>query len=567
MDFSKLSKVSDDLLSGRKQRAATAQGLIVEDEKSPLDSLETRTRVQDSKAAKVLILDDVQIKKIMSMDRASRRKFLSRISDSERRRIFNRYHQIKDEQEASKLDWVNLNALITNAAFSNNSYNKDLLVEFFKEHPQEEFSKVKELADKFINDEYTSEDNELLMEVKEMFESKDIKTSLGEVVDAIYDSTELTPELVQQITESGKKFQNHIKAGQSSFDELMDEYDAIISKYTVMGLPYEKVEEILNDAANSALNEVYDSARRVLKDSVINKIAESELLDDEGNVVETEETETTPLEDLVSALTAFSQGDSEPLQALSGSSELNAEEETEETEDFSEDFDEESEDLSIEDCARFSRAILQNRKSLQHLADRLKKKTALAASYRVSDCTPTESVAVGTTEYVDIPLTHDEFYASYSMPLVPSLAKEMLPQRYCPCVKSISAKDGFFTINEGTALQQNWVPSNPDDSIQDIVTRVNEAPDAEKAFIVSDNCVLVEDCMTAAARFGHLPFVDNRFYRPNNHADYWTFDEVPECLSGVDGITPGVKVYDPWHIAPDGCTECSIMGVPYKYKL
>lgn len=135
MDYGKLTHLTDALVSGHKQPATAPKSLPKSE--SVLDKMEIRSKISDEAKTpsnvKVMILDDTQILRIMNAPRDEKRKILSRLTDSQRRRMLARYRElqkVKDDSSVDKLNLVNLDSLLNNCMVSPDDYNLQLLAQW-----------------------------------------------------------------------------------------------------------------------------------------------------------------------------------------------------------------------------------------------------------------------------------------------------------------------------------------------------------------------------------------------------------------------------------------------------
>jgi len=135
MDYGKLTHLTDALVGGHKQSATAPKSLPKSE--SVLDKMEIRSKISDDAKTpsnvKVMILDDTQILRIMNAPRDEKRKILSRLTDSQRRRMLARYRElqkVKDDSSVDKLNLVNLDSLLNNCMVSPDDYNLQLLAQW-----------------------------------------------------------------------------------------------------------------------------------------------------------------------------------------------------------------------------------------------------------------------------------------------------------------------------------------------------------------------------------------------------------------------------------------------------
>lgn len=361
IDYSKLAHISDGLVNPSK-RSAVAPSKLPSGE-SVLDKMEVRAKIADSKSIKVMILDDVQINKIMTAPREEKRKILSRLTDSQRRRVLARFRElqkIKDDESVDKLNLANLDALLNNCIYSSDEYNMQLLSQWksiydVPEEIQDFVTAVEELdregiksklegyktfcdekgirtqistlagaldegpvaASEEIEEPAIPEENEGSPEDFEDFNEDDIIPEFNEVSEEVSDSIRIVAEL---------DCMKMLAGGVKDIWGLCD--SSIIKLAAKWGCDYQKVADAYSEAWTARFaayqQSVVDSrtellgkvaVRRVM-DTIIDEIAEKPLLDPyTGEEVKSEE-EKPILEALSEALEAYVNGDDTLLSQI-----------------------------------------------------------------------------------------------------------------------------------------------------------------------------------------------------------------------------------------------------------
>lgn len=586
MDYNKLSSITDSVNKPQtpKLEKRNVADLEVEKPASVLDKINTKVRIGDSaKEAKVkyVFIDDAFIAKVMGAPRAQKRAYLSKLTDAQRRRLLDRWSQIKDAS-VTQLDLVNCATLLQNAIFNPNEYNKNLLKEFVEAHGEEEFNDIKQLYEWIESDALNYEDpsqKEVIDRVVKMLDDNGVKNSIHDALNivSIEDSAEIPEEIRKKVEASAKDLAEKYIAGSIGLSEVITGVDNIVWPcVNDFAFDSQKLEEIVNNKFNETVNA---SREQLIRDSVIDKIAESDLLDDNGDPV-SEETKPTVVELLSEALEDFVNGDSSKLENLSKIQVEGAtvsldtsvkEDESEEgsglgSGDLDLDLDSEIdvEDENLGDSVDFARALLKKSYAdIARLEDSLRHKVAALSKYsfKVQDYTPATPCSfeqqVGV---VNPPLTHDEYHSI--RPEVPGyigqLAKQGNPVQIPPT--ATIERDGDYLNVTFNGVTQKWMPIVG--SVEDIDL---DAPQNEVIQAVQDGCVPVYDAHKAAALTNNLDVIDSRFYKKHLNDCTWAFDEVPQCLSCVEGVTPECSVTPCYGVSPtEGVLgEVEICGQKY----
>jgi len=704
MDFEKLSQVTDSFVSpsGRRQTSVSTAPPEVVDYKNPLDELDDKARITDNVVSRprpqrtpaqvpspshqrCFILDKKGIRGIAAMKRDDRRKFLSRLSDSDRRKVLSAIQSVKvlDASYQDKLGVQLTDDLIANCIFDPSEYNLKALETFMSTQDYIDFdpevldfinnvingefdaqtgdttvwnnlcdeydirSRVvenqssmsddgededEELEDEDVEDEDLEDENledeepeeeepglDLTEEAtdslkrkatfiaRKTFIGRDVRKtvdSINEVVDSFvqdgYDRTQVVDNIWKDYNEAYKEqfegldeffthaedFKNHFG---SSFEDVLEEKKVV-------------------DSLESLFSRIFDA------DSKLDKVAEGPFFDNNGDEVE-EHAENNVLSMLNEALTAFSKGDSEPLQTFVNSniqeepelesdikggepaeqaSEEPAKEDgdfgdTDEDKDFGDtdegdkDFGDEDEDFgntedkddddkvhdsaiqptvrslgnAIPDAVELAKSLLA-KTPINVLIDTLKPYVpALQAwNFKVTDCDAPNCACCNSTSVIDMPLTHDE-YQTLCPPVMPTYINTLTPVSQPPYIDSCEpTENGTLCVNG----YQQYIPVGGN-TIESITQSLHNADKATWQKIVGSATMPLQDCMHLLAKTSNLNVIDSTFYKNRISQRDWCFDSVPACLT-TQGITnPGyLSLCD-----GEGRTKVSVCGVPYYY--
>lgn len=588
VDFKKLSKISDNLFRERQGQGQTVivdEAVHIDDEKSPLDDIQVdegktggKQKIFDSKHDKVLILDDTQIKSIMSSPRDKRRAILSKLSDAQRKRVLTRYVELKKVQDAepevktvSKLDVLNLDNLAANYLFSPTDYNKSLLKEgldsfgLLLDAKYQDFFNVL-LSDGTAEPKYENEVqdwvayceslglNSELSNVFELLESEEV----DDLADPLNDDAQpnvdnsVTQQLQQEVNTSDTYTEQDIMS-----DSCTILADCLQKKFGVTVKQIQDI-KIADDYVASALD----------------KIEEKPFYDDEGNeVVPVEERPVLTL--LTEALTAYQNGEPEKLEALAQAPVAEeAQPETEEQEDENpdesknkKDGEEEvtyeepldiSEDITVKDSSILANAILNKDvkiydsyrgihpiidgffdEFIDHVDDVDKESEEGKYDYCIeqSEYTPCQSVT-------EVPLTRDEFCTVYN---TPTYFRNLCAECGCdvPEVTAHEIVGPCVTVN-GECSYYPYACT-----VEELKEQM-EQPGADIQKIIGSRCISLADACRLAAKSDNLNIIDNKFYKKSLTSPEWYFDECPSILKkcGVCKPSGTIQIADFFDIAP-----------------
>lgn len=193
MDYSKLSAVTDSVRTGKPlKQKATAAGLKVKYHENPLNEINLITRVTDSKK-KLMIMDTRGIHDLMNMSREDMRKFLARITDSDRRRVLNAIKTAKRIADGGgeQLAYILLDDLLANVQFDPSKFNVKTLDDFTSTQEYAQFDEnTQVLIGKIKNDEFDPEIDSKLIDAFESHLPTGHKSKLRGVVSASIDTGE-----------------------------------------------------------------------------------------------------------------------------------------------------------------------------------------------------------------------------------------------------------------------------------------------------------------------------------------------------------------------------------------
>lgn len=560
MDFKKLAQVTDSV-KGIKPVALPSNIDLDDTEVSPLNGIELRSKVKDEKSPKetpevqkVIILDDKRIKKLFSLARTERNKFLAKLSDSQRRSVLERYKELTNivDSKPSKvkdathdnLDLVVADQLLANMFFSPTQFNIDNVNAQFdavqydentvalKEHllagnpvPAEVLEEYK----KTLGNDGTS----MLIKALETEEPGDEEVPLPEA--------EVDASVAEDLENLGDSF---------SVVKLIDKVEDSITKITLKGHNYTKVRDAYLKSMNRRLTRFNNGVLvGLIEDSLgisLSKIRSRKILDeaiekaldtiDENPFINRDGSEFQGTEDksiltaLNEALLAFAEGDPEKLRALSnqsitattpdpdaeGAPEPKPEEEA---------TAEELEDLG--DSIKLAKYVISKEGDAQ-IVDKLRSKVSALRLYnfKIYDCELGRS-DVGTSEIVvDVPVTRDEFANSYDNSAFVNLLASVQHLPLVEAPETVEISTPCVKVNNEYMFPYNC-------SAEELIAKLEGISKEDWGKIISDNACRLSDALRLAALTGNLHFIDNRFYKPRLSDSVWTFDEIPSCLKNV----------------------------------
>lgn len=577
MDFSKLAKVADSVSRGGKQNVPAKGRKVNENVPHPLDALEDRERIIDN-SSKVIIIDDVFIKNLANTSRENRRKVLSRLTDSQRRRVLSSLKKVKDNSSNTLLGYILLDDLLANVAFdfSDNAIsNLDIFLETqsyidISDHLQNLINQVKEGSVDF--------DEDGIDELVKGLEGKksNFVESLGDKAPAegfeIPEEEELTEEDVAELSDA---VLNHLEMFKNNrnIKEIVDASEEAISSLQKRNRGYlqssAKYWEIFNkefqeqfkggdvfETLNS--DEIVDSINVALdliqdESSKLDEVFESDAITDQGEVLKDVEDESV-VKLLSEALEAYVEGDSEKLEALAnksisnegpeeGAEDSELEEEVEGSDDIQEEVepDEESEveldeegEPTADSATHLARRILQGKRA-NKLIDAFSGKVAVLrrVNFKVTDCVLPESLPESQVNVIDMPITCEEYQKLCPRCITPVMQDVIEGYRSsgygveCPPVSNYNLmENGTLEVNNG----QLYIPTVASDIFEERLKSAENNTAIQE--IISSMAVPVDKAMEAAAKCDNLPFIDPRFYKKSIGATAWSFDNEnkPACL-------------------------------------
>lgn len=604
MDFSKLAKVADSVSRGGKQNVPAKGRKVNENIPHPLDALEDRERITDN-SSKVIIIDDVFIKNLSNTSRENRRKILSRLTDSQRRRVLSSLKRIKDNSSSPLLGFILLDDLLANVAFDFSDTSVSNLDTFLETQSYIEITEhLRNLIDQVKAGDVDLDKDGIEELVKGLEGRKsNLVESLGgeDAVEGfeIPEEEELTEE---DFTELNDAVASHLELFRTNRDikEIVDASEEVISSLQKRNRSYlqssTKYWELFNKAFKEQFkggdvfetlnsDEIVDSinvALDIIQDesSKLDEVFESDAITDQGEVVKDIEDESI-LKLLSEALESYVEGDSEKLEALANksiSSEVSEDvaeasdpedSESDEANESLEDIEpEEEEDVELDEegeptadsATHLARRILQGKRA-NKLIDAFSGKVPVLrrVNFKVTDCKLPELVSESQVNVIDMPITCEEYQKLCPRCMTPVMQDVIEGYRStgygveCPPVSNYNLmENGTLEVNNG----QLYIPTVASDIFEERLNNAENNTAIQE--IISSMAVPVDKAMEAAAKCDNLPFIDPRFYKKSIGATAWSFDNEnkPACL-----------VECPEGNSIERCSESSanyhLFGVPY----
>lgn len=544
MDYKKLSKVHDAV---KGVAPVSVSGKKVVDEENPLDILaNSPSRVEDNLQTKYIILDSVQIEKLMSMNAAQRKKFLGKLTDSQRRHVLEEMSRIKEQNKvkdsgfSEKLAYTLLDQQLANYLYAPDDFNKENLEQVYNQYKDAYSGDTVKLYNVILNAgkvENTPENDELLQKFAATIEGP---SQLVDVVSVLStDLTEEGPELTEEqqneiMAQAELDAQEAYDSAQFDLTELVNTavakfcsdsatYPQVCSAYMkhwaikIKGIADEKLE---------ASKEIDESVSQALND-----IKDLPYVDESGNE-HTETEEQTILRLLNTALEDYAGGDDTKLKELANQTvDVPTEPaEGQSEEEFQAEVEAQTDSASAVVLAKsLTEGIVDNK-----VIDSMKSKVPALSkfNFRVSDC-DLGRCEFGTVEtVVNPPLTRDEYCQLCPNDELPDYFSNLIhsvSNTECPFVKEYSAPENvpYIIVNGG----QKYLPYMC--NTQELLEQLQNASQNEWQKIVGSACCPLEDALHLAALTNNLAFIDNSFYKKHLNDSEWAFDTIPACLAEV----------------------------------
>lgn len=634
IDFKSLSKVADSMYShGKSKVADIKKDMRVSNTHNPLDMIDVRTKdcskTKHIDKTRYVVLDHATAKNFRSKDRQSQRRFLSRLTDSERRKFL---QMVKDAEENERrgddlLDLQVFPVLLSNAVNSQSASDLELLNDFVSNRNLP--SACQTLTEKVLSDDIDfdtdynliqsvcdivgDEDNSLMSSFKTVYSLDEEGDSqidvtfdeeIGDSVDNIDDEMEYLENEADADMDDFTEFENENDEDEEITDSVTDKViDSNIIEIITKG-GYKKGNDL-----RTTFNRVFDSVTRQysnidvkrltleilrvfdslkVSDNFADKISESltEAIDNEVGDIS--------LVDLLNeALTAFAEGDSEPLTKFVNATtvsevgdllaeEGNGSEESEhisieEDKDGDEDVDVMSEDeqtyteesdgddITInefnptrrEDCVKVAKLVL-NHKLTRQINDSLSEHIqALKDNVLYDDDERVERDIEPSVDTVILPMSNEEYTSLNIEKDVPKIVNEECGFN-CPTLTEEPTVEGGVIILNTNGNPLSVIPF--DMTTDEVIDSMKDMDLNAKRTFLTEHTVKVSDCNRYASKHNAIPFIDNRFYKSRITDSFWSINGEPKCL----GDNKGTRLYPKWCDVKGEFTEVNIYGQTYK---
>lgn len=548
MDFVKLSKVTLEIQSGKKI-PQVVDGRSVEEVKNPLDEINTKEKITDTE--KVIVIDSTFIKKLKSASRETKRKFLSRLTDSQRKRVLTLL-KVKDSS-ASQLGFITFDTLLSNYKYDPSELNKKNIEEFLEYQSYFEYTDaLKELVEAVLEgkENLPEEGMTQLIEGLEGAESR-LAAFSGDLIDVdIPDEEELTEEDIETLKDSARlsafsfKKENNVRKMLDSAEDLLTEFQGKNRSYSKSSKVYwdefDKAWEEQCANEQKEIKDALDLLETITDDQVIDKIYEGPTIENGEEVKDVEERSIVQL--FVEALESYSEGDPEKLDTLldqsigevdeSDTEEPEEPEEEEEVEEFTEEEEEKIKDAFIHLSKR-----LKQGKSINKLVDALSKVCPKLQDMNLKkgvDIVCDSTIAVCDDVIADPPLTHAEYCATHACDIPPVVACALGEQKPIVWPFKEWCVDGDCINCDGRYYRPYTCTA------EEVAKRLEEAEDdPTRIAIVGSTSVPLSTFRKVASRCDALNLIDRRFYRPSMLSDSWKFNgDLKEILDqDIEGTT------------------------------
>lgn len=547
MDFGKLSQVTDSLSNpdkSKKKDYPKVEGRTVVKDVNPFGSSKTTKRpIADAVNSRVIVVDSLFIKRLKEVTREQRRKFLSRLTDSQRKRVLNMM-KIGDDDK-SKLEFITLDTLLANYVYDPSEVNKANITDFLDTTSLSITDGLKTLVDEVLDGKETLSD-EGLQELNEGLDGVNsrLEAFSGEEV-KVDEETDLTEEEVTSLEDSAKKHVEELFADKD-FAAIQDKAEVLLADMQLKNKRYGDSAKIYWDTFKKYFNTQFNQKTKEIEDSIgiLSEIVDDKVLDKnfegpafKGNTPVKNVEDRSVLELLVEALDDY-ENSPEKLEAIlkmtiSGDeteeSDLTEDDDNsvDTTEDTPDEIDEKDEN-QVKDAVHKLVAKILKGKNVNKLADALTKICPSLSRFnlRVEDCAVcvTAPTCEGVTA-VDIPLSCAEYHQLFGG--IPTTVAGTLAEKKSPVWPFVqySIKDGVIT-----AGGRQYMPYA--ETLEEIERRLNEAEsDEDRRKIIGSTCVPLRDYQKVAAQYDSLHLLDSRFYRPSTASKSWKFDgDIKEFL-------------------------------------
>lgn len=547
MDFGKLSQVTDSLSNpdkSKKKDYPKVEGRTIVKDVNPFGSSKSvKHPIADAANSRVIVVDSLFIKRLKEVTREQRRKFLSRLTDSQRKRVLNMM-KIGDDDK-SKLEFITLDTLLANYVYDPSDVNKANITDFLDTTSLSITDGLKTLVDEVLDGKETLSD-EGLQELNEGLDGVNsrLEAFSGEEVQ-IDEESDLTEEEVTSLEDSAKKHVEELFTDKD-FSAIQDKAEVLLADMQLKNKRYGDSAKVYWDAFKKFFNNQFNQKTKEIEDSIgiLSEIVDDKVLDKnfegpafKGNTPVKNVEDRSVLELLVEALDDY-ENSPEKLEAIlkmtiSGDeteeSDLTEDDDNsvDTTEDTPDEIDEKDEN-QVKDAVHKLVAKILKGKNVNKLADALTKICPSLSRFnlRVEDCAVcvTAPTCEGVTA-VDIPLSCAEYHQLFGG--IPATVAGTLAEKKSPVWPFVqySIKDGVIT-----AGGRQYMPYA--ETLEEIERRLNEAEsDEDRRKIIGSTCVPLRDYQKVAAQYDSLHLLDSRFYRPSTASKSWKFDgDIKEFL-------------------------------------
>lgn len=548
MDYKELSKVHDAVTKG--VAPVSVSGKKVVDEKNPLDALASSPEhIEDKSVVKYIILDSVQINKLRSMTASQRKRFLGKLTDSQRRHVLDEMtrlkeqeSQVKDSGFSVKLAYTLLDQQLANFLYEPSKPNRENLEQVYDQYKDVWDDNTVAFYTSVLNNGKFVDTDENVKLLEGFLSNIDGESQVSLILSVLSESQEEAPEMSE---EEEQAIVNQAESdAQLAFDsaefDITAAVQAAIDKFVSDSVTYPQVyctylKSWATKMRDHALAKLSDS--KIVDEKVaqaLDKLNELPYIDEDGKPKQDKD-EVTILELVSQAIEEFAEGDDAKLQEIAKQTVEVKDPAVESQVDEAQKDEEPAEDEEFKDSANaiaLAKSILSGKPD-NAIIDSMKDKVPALKKYnfRVSDCDVNWEQVEEPQAPVNMPLTREE-YCALCPPQTPDYFDNLIKSvssGQCPYINEYNCPEGMpYLVVNGC---QKYYPYGC--TVEELKEQLASQPQTEWHRIVSSQCCPLEDAFHLAAMTNNLSFIDNAFYKKHLNDSEWAFDTIPACLADV----------------------------------
>lgn len=539
MDYSKLAKITDSLITGK--------AVVVEeperDFKNPTEQLNKlhdsskSPKVVTKKITQIVICDEKFMKEFSASPRSKKKEFLSKMSDAQRTRFLKLKNKMCDSGFSERLGYVLLDNLVYNFLTDPSAKNESDLREFMETQEYCDFSEEVTSEVEGILDGSVEVPEHIVSETKAAAGKSSVESIVKEPEEPTYD--EPTDEDLQDMEDAAREIAIEFDVTHES-QQVSDSIDSYIAKQK-KNFNKVKVHTVMYSAVlDSISKEPYDYGEPI-KDEDLDKLFEQSKTE--------EHSDDSVLDKFVNALEQYKEGNQEPLNELvnTDTTEDTDLEDIVDEPESSEDNETENNDFLDDAVSKAAFGILHCKKANKALSiiNKHTKSNICDAYFCTEDYYPEDIKCEQVTGVPDVPLDINEYHTLVQNPIGVPLIEQAMENTAIPVVQTCEPLNGFVNVNGGCL----YYPI---------------AGSAEEVCADSEHLegkvVSVDALLKAAAVQDCLSVISKGFYKKKLTSDSWSFDkdQKPWCVPDSYKSTSLKRVLK-------GQEDIMILGSPYKY--